>query len=285
MQISFPRCALAGALLAAPLLVNAEQLGDETVRAWQQYLNGAQARMQSRLDPSGTFMWLDDQPGRRVQVKQGKILVAPVALPGGQPVPNGLIHDWIGAAFIPNTTIQQFHAVIDDYNQYQQIYRPTVVASHTISRSGGADSYAMRLLHKTTFLSWAVDTQDRVQTFPLDADRAYAISQSLSIREIRNYGKPDEYELSPGQGDGLIWRLCSISRYQERDGGVYVELEVIALTRDIPASLHWLVAPLVAKMSRNSLLASLTQTRSAVCSHQGAVTLAQSPVTLAESIR
>ena len=232
--------------------------------------------MQSRLNPGSHFMWLDDQPGRREQVRQGNILVAPVLQQGFEQVPDGLIHDWIGASFIPNTTLEQFHAVIDNYDQYQQIYRPTVVASHTISRAAGADSYAMRLLHKSSFLAWAVDTQDRVQPFTVDENRAYAVSQSLSIREIRNYGKPDEYELSPGEGDGLIWRLCSISRYEQRDGGVYVELEVIALTRDIPGSLRWLVAPIAAKMSRNSLLISLSQTRAAVCSKKPTLALAQS---------
>jgi hypothetical protein len=32
----------------------------------------------------------------------------------------------------------------------------------------------------------------------------------------------------------------SIARYEERDGRVYLELQAIALTRDIPASLRWL---------------------------------------------
>jgi hypothetical protein len=67
-----------------------------------------------------------------------------------------------------------------------------------------------------------------------------------------------------GEGNGLIWRLFSLARYVERDGGVYLELEAIGLSRDIPASLRWLVAPIVRRISRGSLSTSLRQTRDAV---------------------
>jgi hypothetical protein len=48
------------------------------------------------------------------------------------------------------------------------------------------------------------------------------------------------------------------------DGGVYLKLEAIALTRDIPASLRWLVNPIVNHLSIDSLTATLRQTRNAV---------------------
>ena len=49
-----------------------------------------------------------------------------------------------------------------------------------------------------------------------------------------------------------------------RDGGVYVELEALALTRDIPASLHWLINPVVTRLSRSSVYTTLSQTRQAI---------------------
>ena len=60
---------------------------------------------------------------------------------------------------------------------------------------------------------------------------------------------------------GFIWRLHSIARYEERDGGVYLELEAIALTRDLPPSLQWLVGPVVNRLSINSLATTLHPTR------------------------
>jgi len=68
----------------------------------------------------------------------------------------------------------------------------------------------------------------------------------------------------PGTGSGFIWRLFSISRFEERDSGVYVELEVMALSRCVPAGLRWLVNPVVSRLSQSSLVTSLSQTREAV---------------------
>lgn len=65
-------------------------------------------------------------------------------------------------------------------------------------------------------------------------------------------------------GRGLIWRVYSISRFEQRDGGVYVELEAIALSRDVPAGLRWAVDPIVRRTSRGSIQVSLQKTREAV---------------------
>jgi len=43
--------------------------------------------------------------------------------------------------------------------------------------------------------------------------------------------------LQEDEGKGIIWRLFSITRYAERYGGVYLGLEAIGLSRDIPASI------------------------------------------------
>ena len=54
--------------------------------------------------------------------------------------------------------------------------------------------------------------------------------------------------------------ISSIARFEQRDAGVYIELEAIALSREIPAALHFVADPIVRRMSRNSLLAALQQT-------------------------
>ncbi|MGA7414121.1 MAG: hypothetical protein WBW33_26850, partial [Bryobacteraceae bacterium] len=71
-------------------------------------------------------------------------------------------------------------------------------------------------------------------------------------------------EMPPDTGSGFIWRLYSISRLEERDGGVYVELEVIALSRDIPAPYQWFVDPIVRRVSKDAMITSLKQTSEAV---------------------
>ena len=92
----------------------------------------------------------------------------------------------------------------------------------------------------------------------------YTLSQTTNVREIEKYGQPNQRELDPDKGNGFIWRLSSINRYEERDGGLYVEVEAMALTREIPISLRFLVKPVVMDLSRSSLRTSLEQTRDAV---------------------
>jgi hypothetical protein len=53
-------------------------------------------------------------------------------------------------------------------------------------------------------------------------------------------------------------------RFEEKDQGVYVEVESISLTRDIPMGLGWLIKPFVTSIPRESLVMTLGATRSAV---------------------
>jgi hypothetical protein len=50
----------------------------------------------------------------------------------------------------------------------------------------------------------------------------------------------------------------------QRDAGVYIEFEAIALSREIPAAVRFVADPIVRRVSRASLLASLQQTVEAV---------------------
>jgi len=98
------------------------------------------------------------------------------------------------------------------------------------------------------------------------------------VQEVAEFGSPFQRILAEGHGTGIIWRLYSIARYEERDGGVYIELEAIALSRDIPAALRWLVEPIVRKVSRSSLVTSLEQTADAVRSSTSFARCAEDPL-------
>jgi len=58
---------------------------------------------------------------------------------------------------------------------------------------------------------------------------------------------------------------------------VYMELEAMALSRDIPVAFRWVVDPIVRRVSKNSLMTSLRQTQEAVHSMEGAVGRVASP--------
>jgi hypothetical protein len=78
---------------------------------------------------------------------------------------------------------------------------------------------------------------------------------------VENAGKPGERELPVGKDHGFLWRLYSYWRFQERDGGVYVECEAISLSRPVPLGLRWLIDPIIRSLPRESLFNTLQATR------------------------
>ena len=110
---------------------------------------------------------------------------------------------------------------------------------------------------------------------------AASVVEAVEVREIEGYGHNGERLLPPDSGNGFIWRIRSVARFEERDGGVYLELEAMALTRDVPASLAWIVNPVINDLSIRSLTTTLRQTRAAVISPE---TVASSrPAVISES--
>jgi hypothetical protein len=263
------------------LTAHGADLKPETVTAWDQYIQGAEAKMQERTAGSGShFLWTDETPERAASIKQGQIAVEPMAPHGYLPVHNGLIHHWIGAAFLPNASLPEVLGLITDYGHYANVYGAPVVDAHLIGREGDQDRFAIRTMHKVLFVTAAMETRYASKMVQLDAKRVYIMTHSTGIYDLENYGQPDERAASTEHGSGYAWRLYTIARYEQRDGGVYAELEVIALSRDIPAALRSLVRPVVAKLSRNSLGTTLNETREALspathAARQGAPTPGQ----------
>jgi hypothetical protein len=247
-----------------PGLLHALEMRTNTLQIWNRYVASADSGMQERADGREPFLWADEVAGRSAALQSGKILVEPLAGHGIRSVPNGLIHDWIGAVFIPRATIRSLLAVLRDYDRYKDVYKPAVAASKTLACTDADQRFSMVWQHKVLFVSAAIEGQYSAREFTPGRDRGYNIGDTTEVREIQAFGQAGERLLVPGHGSGFIWRLHSIARYEERDGGVYLELQAIALTRDIPLSLRWLVSPIVNHLSIDSLETSLRQTREAV---------------------
>ncbi len=265
MRQRFQQAGLAVVLMIAPAVAaGAAELTAETRKAWDCYLQTVQDRVKDRVEGQRPFLWLDEDATRRQRARQGEILVWHPGAEGTQEIPNGLIHDWAGDLFIPGATIQDLFSVLHNYGRYGDYYRPVVQQAKYLGRDEENERYQMVWLKKALFVTAAVEGEYETTYVPLDEKRWYSVSNSTRMREIRNYGRAGEQKLAPDTGSGFLWRMYSASRLEERDGGVYVEIEVVALSRDIPPGLRWLVTPYVAKLSRDSVIATLDQTRDAV---------------------
>lgn len=248
--------------MLAPARFEGAELKKETRQAWNEYIQTANSQMVDRTN--GVFLWVDEAPDRSRSVQNGKILVSQISQQNPKPVPYGLIHDWIGAAFIPDTRLEDVLSAARDYAHYKEFYKPNVIDSKSLGTAGGCDKYSMLLANPEVVASTALEGEYEACFHQLDEQRWYSIARTTRVQEVRRYGTPGAEERPSDQGSGYIWRIYSFTRFEQRDGGVYVELEVIVLSRDIPMALRWVVNPIVRRVSKNAMLTSLRQMEESV---------------------
>jgi len=238
-------------------------LNSDVLRAWDRYLEAAHQNMDARLGPNTCFLWAEEREGRMERLRNGEILVAPGSDQNPKRVSGGLIHHWIGAVFVPGVSLEDLLATLRDYSRYGKFY-PSVVSARLLTRSGPVDRLTTIEKHRAMFSNIALDGDFTATYRDAGHGRAYNISHSTRLQQIENYGDAKQRELPPDAPKAYLWRLDSITRYEERDGGVYLEIEAFALSRDIPASLQWLVDIFVRQAARGAMAATLRLTRDAV---------------------
>jgi hypothetical protein len=245
--------------------VHAAELKPATAEAFAQYIR----ETEDRLNASKVFLWADESPDRARRVRAGEIVVEPFnRKPERSVTGGGLVHDWVGSAFIPGVTVEQTLALVEDYNRHKNIYKPEVVDSRILSRKGNDFRIYMRLLKKKV-ISVQLNTEHEVKYIQLGPTRWRSISHTTKIAEIENPGKSNEREKPPGTGEGFLWNLNTYWRFEQRDGGTWVECEAVSLTRDVPTGLGWLIEPIIRNLPKESLENTLRATRAALVAKQG----------------
>jgi hypothetical protein len=178
-------------------------------------------------------------------------------------VPDGLVHDWIGAILIPGATLDQVLSVVRDYNDYQDIYRPDIVQSHLLSHED--DHYEVRLrMYKKSIVTAIYDIVSDIQFERPGVTEAASTSTFSHIAEVDDAGTPQEHEEPFGHDSGYLWGVRSFWKWEQVKEGVVAEWEFMSLSRNIPFFFAWLVKPLVANIARDTMRDTLTATRTAV---------------------
>jgi hypothetical protein len=250
--------------LAVPIIAAAAELKKETIGAFDRHIAGVESRLAPRFRGE-KFLWSDQASQRHQKLLQGSIVVEPAMDKGTVNVKGGLIHDFIGAAFIPGGTLAEALKVTQDYKRHKEIY-PEVADAQIRSRQGNDFSVYMRIVKSKFFLSDVLNTEQDIHFVSLGATRAYSKGYSTRIAEVIDAGSPKEHELPIGNDRGLLWRLTVYWFFEERDHGVYIECEAITLTRDVPLGAGRLFAPIVQSVPAESVRGTLEQTRKAIAS-------------------
>lgn len=239
------------------------ELRPETSRAFETYSRQRESAILKERIQGGKFLWADEDPDRRGRVHKGEVVIEPGRDRGTIEVKGGMIHDWIGAAFLPNTSLSKVLATIKNYDNHKKLYQPEIADSRVVSRSGNDFRIKLRLLKKKV-VTVVLNTDHEVTYFPVDATRQHSRSRTTRVAEVEDPGERDEHELTPGDDHGLLWALNTFWRFFERDGGVWVECEALSLSRGIPMGLGWIVTPIIRELPRESLTQTLEGTRRAL---------------------
>lgn len=249
----------------------AAELKPETTAAFDRYVTTTEARFASELRPGGTFLYVDGlQPDAMKssyeQLKQGGILVERLETkaPGVSAiVPDGIVHHWVGLIFIPGVTLANTLPVVQDYDHRAELYKPDVIASRMLRHEGSDFKIFLRLYQKK-FTTVIFNSEYDIHWGQAGAGKMYSNSISTRIAEVKDTNQPEGEEDPVGTGHGYLWRLNTYWRFEEKDGGVYVQCEALSLTRKIPLGLGWLLRPLVTAIPKQSLNRALGRTREVV---------------------
>ena len=244
------------------------ELKPQTVEAFDAYIREAEMAMEPTLRAGGSFLWSEQEPERAQQVKDGQVVAQFWAGRGPEKVADGLIHDWIGAALIPGASVAGTLALIQDYDNHKNIYKPEVMDSKLVSRRGDNFRIYLRLLKKKV-ITVVMDTDHDVEYRMLDSTRWVCRSYTTRIAEVQDAGSVKEKVLPPDTGHGFLWHLNTYWRFEEQLNSVCCECRAISLTRDVPYGMGWMLEPIIQKLPKESLMKTLEDTRQGLLARSG----------------
>ena len=219
------------------------------VGAFDAYARTVEARLGNpSCSPNRSFPGSTPAAGDQARLRRGELIVESIPLTGGTPHPGALLSHWRGRAFISGATTGDFERLLQDFDDYPRYFVPQVIQARVLSRDGDHLSAAMRIVQHH-ILTVTMDTAYDITFRRVDPQCGSSISRSTSIAEIGSNGRP----LQSSEEHGFLWRLNTYWNYEERDSGLYIQIETISLTRSVPAGLGWLIGAYVESIPRESL--------------------------------
>ncbi len=150
-----------------------------------------------------------------------------------------------------------------DVSAYPSYYAPEVLKAKALAQHGEYLETWMRV-RQHHVLTVLMDTTCDTTYGRYDPQHGYSLSRSTRITEIDSPGSLAEHPFSAREQHGFLWRLNTYWSYEERDGGLYLQIESISLTRSIPHGLGWMIGPFLETIPRESLTFTLRSTGNAL---------------------
>jgi len=167
-------------------------------------------------------------------------------------LPGALLHHWRATQFVPGAKAADMGRLLRDISRYPVIFAPQVERASETPSSSDCLRVAMRL-RQHHVITVVLDAGYDVSFAQLDAQHRFSISRSTHIAEVDSPGTPRERALPQSEEHGFLWRQNTYWSYEERPGGLLIQVESLSLTRSIPTGLGWAIGPYIESIPRESL--------------------------------
>jgi len=234
-------------LLFPPAL--ASTLQKQTAEAFSLYTSRVERELDKRASGELPFLRIEESPDSLSRIKRGETVIKP--LNKEDKTPDGIIHDWVGSIFIPQSNLDEIIGILTDYESHKLVF-DEVIDSRLIRKSGNQLESYLRF-KKKEILTVVTDTWYRAEHRYYPGKKAHLISRSTRINEVENFGQKDERLKPEGEDNGFLWRMNTYWSLLETGDGIILECRSVSLSRDIPFGLNLIIKPIVSRMPRKSL--------------------------------
>lgn len=234
------------------------------VAAYNSYVGVTESRLaQQHRAPSGFLVPGPTDRQVAARLRRGEFIVEKLTPADGAALPGAMLHHWRGTVFAFGARAADFERLMRNFSAYPQIYSPQVLQAKVLLQQGDRFQAKMRVRQKHV-LTVVMDTTYEINFGILDPSHGYSVSRSTQVSEIDAPGTRAERALNPREEHGFLWRLNTYWSYEERDGGLYMQIESVSLTRSIPTGLGWAIGPFVESVPQESLEFTLRSTCNAL---------------------
>ena len=250
--------------LGAPRLLRGEPTS-ANVSAFNSYSKTVEFRLSQQHRSADAFLAYSAPDPKSVdtRLRQGELILERLTPSAGADLSGAMLHHWRGTAFAPGVKAADFERLVRDFNSYPQHFTPQVLQAKVLTQSGDHMQAWMRLRQRHV-IAVVLDTTYDITFGELDVQHGYSTSKSTRISEIESSGTTAERTLNTSQEHGFLWRQNTYWSYEERDGGLYLQIESVSLTRSIPSGLGWAIRPYVESIPREALEFTLRSTCNAL---------------------
>lgn len=249
-------------LIAVPISALA-QPSPQAIAGFNSYVQGVESRLAQQHQSATTFF----TPESDSNLRQGDLIIEQLT-PAHQSLPGAMLHHWRGTIFVPHATAASFERLLRNFPAYPQVFAPQVLRAKVLSQNPNQYQVQMRI-RQHHVLTVVLDAGYSVTFGQLDPEHRYSTSRSTRVAEIASPDTPAEHALLPDKAHGFLWRMNTYWSYEQHDGGLYLQLESVSLSRSIPFGLGWAVTPLVESIPRESLEFTLQSVRKALSNQEG----------------